>query len=76
MINLVMVQRGASSVLTDVDGFLLSTATVNSIVSPPASAVFFSTYNFNCERLHFVFSISPSRFLSSLTPLGVISETI
>ena len=45
-------------VLTDVDGFSLSTATVNSIVPPPVLAVFSLGYNFNCEKVYFTFSIS------------------
>ena len=63
------------SVLTDVEVFSLSTTTVNSVVSLPLSAVFSTGYNFNFERFYFAFSISPSRFLSVVTPLGVISDT-
>ena len=60
-------------VLIDVDGFSLSTAMVNSVVSPSVSVAFSTTYNFDCERSYFTFSISPSRFLSVAYPLGVIS---
>ena len=62
--------------LIDVDGFPLSTATVNSVVSLQLSTFFSSTYNFSCERLCFTFSISLSHFLSVVNSLGVISETL
>ena len=73
MINLVTVQRGAGSY---VDNFSSSTATVNSVLPPPVPTVFSSTFNSNCKRLYYTVSVSSFCFLSSVTPLGVISEAI